>query len=50
MIVKEDKSRSWKLLRKFYSEKKLNMVGLFKTYDFMDAPLTIKDLPECNTP
>jgi len=39
-----------KLLRKFLSKKKINMASLFETYDFMDAPLTIEDLRECNTP
>jgi hypothetical protein len=38
------------MLRKFVYEKKLNMAGLFEIYDFIDAPLTIEDLRECNTP
>ena len=39
-----------KLLRKFLSKKKISMASMFETYDFMDAPLTIEDLRECNTP
>lgn len=50
MILHEDKHHSWKLLRKFFSKKKLKKARIHETYDFMDLPLTADDLRQHCTP
>lgn len=40
---------AWKLLRKFFSKKKLEKAHIYETYDFMDLPMTGDDLRQCHT-
>lgn len=41
--MKEDKGRSWKLLRKFFTRKQLKKVGIMEKYDCIDLPSNVDD-------
>lgn len=50
LIADENKKHLWKLLRKFFSEKKLTHADIQKIYDYIDVPFMVEALQQRSTP